>query len=82
MMNVDANLDDLKDYVGTSIYILKSLNPPILSMHVSNLIMSNFDAYMHRLKKFQCWPHSLLNMWGWCMTFFMGVLEVQCQISI
>ena len=24
MMNIDANVDDLKDYVGTSIYILKS----------------------------------------------------------
>jgi hypothetical protein len=23
-MNVDANLDDIKDYVGTSIYILQS----------------------------------------------------------
>ena len=24
MMNVDENVDDLKDYVGTSIYILES----------------------------------------------------------
>jgi predicted membrane protein len=72
ILNVDANMDDLKYYVGTS-NILKSRNPPILSRHVSNLTMSNFNAYRHRLKKFQRWPHSLLTMWGQCMTFVMGV---------
>jgi hypothetical protein len=50
MMNVDENvLDDLKDYVGTS-YILESLNPPILSRHVSNITTSYFHAYRHNLK--------------------------------
>jgi hypothetical protein len=61
ILNVDANMDDLKYYVGTS-NILESRNPPIPSRHVSSLTMSNFDAYRHRLKKFQCWPHSLLTM--------------------
>jgi hypothetical protein len=51
MMNIDANVDDLKDYVGTSIYILKSRNPPIPSRHVSNLTMSNFDAYKARIEE-------------------------------
>ena len=39
--------------------------------------MSNFDAYRNILKKFQRWPHSLLTMWGQCMTFVVGELEVQ-----
>ena len=52
MMNVDENVGDLKKYVGTS-YILNYLNPPVPSIHVSSLTMSNFDAYMHSLKKFQ-----------------------------
>ena len=75
MMNVDANVDDLKDYVGTS-YILESWNPPIPSRHVSSLTMSNFDAYRHILKKFQHWPHSLLTMQGRCMKFVVVELEV------
>ena len=76
MMNIDAKvLHYLKDYVGT-LDIPKSWSPPILSRHVSSLTTSNFDAYMHSLKKFQRWPHSLLTMWGWWMTFAMGVLEV------
>ena len=76
MMNIDENvLDDLKDYVGTS-DILESWNPPIPSRHVSSLTMSNFEAYTHKLKKFQHWPHSLLTMWGRWMKFVMGVLEV------
>ena len=49
MMNVYANVDDLKDYVGTS-YILEYLNPPIPSRHVSSVTMSNFDAYRHIFK--------------------------------
>jgi hypothetical protein len=50
ILNVDANMDNLKDYVGTS-NILKSLNPPIPSRQLSSQTMSNFDAYEHRLKK-------------------------------
>ena len=75
MMNIDSNVDDLKDYVGTSIYILKSRNPPISSRHVFNLTMSNFDAYRHILKKFKHWPHSFLTVRVWWKTFVMGVLE-------
>ena len=75
MMNVDANVDDIKDYVGKS-YILESWNPPIPSRHVSSLTMSNFDAYNYILDKFQRWPHSLLTMRGRCMTFLVGELEV------
>jgi hypothetical protein len=74
-MNIDANMYDLKDYVGTS-DILESLNPPIMSMHVSCLTTSNFDAYKNNLMKFLCWPHSLLTVRGWWMTFVVGVLEV------
>jgi len=76
IINVDANMDDLKDYVGTS-DILESWNPPIPSMHVSSLTMSNFNAYMHKMKKFQRCPHSLLIVRGrWKTIFVMGVLEV------
>ena len=74
-MNIDANVEDLKDYVGTT-YILESWNPPILLRHVSSLTMSNFDAYKHILKKIKRWPHSLLTMRGQCMTFLVGELEV------
>ena len=63
IMKVDENMDDIKDYVGTS-DILESWNPPISSRYISSLTMSNFDAYMHSLKKFQRWPHSLLTMPG------------------
>ena len=69
MMNIDVNVDDLKDYVGTSKYI-------ILSRRVSSLTMSNFDAYRHILKKLQSWPNSLLTMWGQCMKFVVDELEV------
>ena len=75
MMNVHANVDNIKDYVGTS-YILESLNPPMRSMYVSNLTMSNFDAYRHILKKFQHWPHSLFTMRGRCMKFVVGELNL------
>ena len=61
MMNIDANMDDLKDHAGTP-SILEPWNPPRPWRHVSYLTMLNFDAYMHNLKEFQCWPHSLLNM--------------------
>jgi hypothetical protein len=44
---------------------------------VSSLTMPNFDAYRHKLKKFQHWPHSLLIVRGrWKTIFVMGVLEV------
>ena len=43
MMNIDSNVDDLKDYAGTS-SILESKNLPILLRHVSSLTMSNIDA--------------------------------------
>ena len=71
--NVDENMDDLKDYVGTS-DILESWNPPIPSTHVSSLIISNFDAYMHKMKKFQRCPHSLLIVWVRWKKFVMVVL--------
>ena len=75
MMNVDENVDDLKDYVGTS-DILESWNPLIPWRHVSSLTMSNFDTYMHSLKRFQHWTHSLLIVRGSWKIFVMGVLEV------
>jgi hypothetical protein len=80
ILNVDANMDDLKYYAGTS-NILKYRNPPIPSRKLSSLTMSNFDAYGHRLKTFQRWPHSLLTVWGRWKKFVMGVFEVPCQIS-
>ena len=77
IMNVVANMDDLKDYVAETSNILESWNPAIPSRHVSSLTMSNFDAYRHILKKFQCFPHSLvLTMQGRCMTFVVVELEV------
>ena len=75
MMNVDLNMDNLKDYVG--IYcILESWNPPTQWRHVSSLSMLNFNAYKKYLKGFQHWPHSLLNVWcRWIMSLVMGLLE-------
>ena len=74
MMNVDENMDDLKDYAGMTC-ILEPWNPPTLWRHVSYLTMPNFDAYRHKLKGFQHWPHSLLNMWyRWIMELVMGLL--------
>ena len=43
MMNVDENMDNLKDYAGTTC-ILEHWNPPTPWRHVSYLTMSNFDA--------------------------------------
>ena len=75
MMNVVANVDDLKDYVGTT-WILEPLNLPTLWRHVSYLTISNFDAYRHNLKEFECCPNSLLNMQRqWIMELVMGLLE-------
>jgi hypothetical protein len=61
MMNIDANVDDLNDYVGN---IRTSLSLETLAYHqgISSLTMSNFNAYRNSLKKFQCWPHSLLTV--------------------
>jgi hypothetical protein len=63
ILNVDANMDDIKYYVGTS-NILKYQNPPIPSRQLSSLTMSNFNAYGNRLKTFQRCPHSLVTVWG------------------
>ena len=49
IFNIDAKMDDIKYYAGTS-NILKYRNPPIPSRKLSILTMSNFDAYKHRLK--------------------------------
>ena len=74
IMNVDENFDDLKDYAGTTC-ILEPYNPPTPWRHVSYLTMSNFDAYRHNLKEFQCSPHSLLNArHRWIMALVMGLL--------
>ena len=61
MMNIDENVDDLKDYADMTC-ILEPRNPPTLSRHVSYLTMSNFEAHRHKLKEFQSWPLSLLNV--------------------
>ena len=75
MMNADENMDDLKDYAGMTC-ILEPWNPPTLWKHVSYLAMSNFDTYRHKLKGFQHWFHSLLNVWRWwIMVLVMGLLE-------
>ena len=71
-----ANVEIFSKFLCMTSYILDSWNPLTSSRHVSSLTMSNFDAYMYILKKFQCWPHSLLTMWGWCMTFVVVELEV------
>ena len=76
MMNVDENVDDLvKDYAGMTC-ILKPWNPPTTWRHVSYLTLSNFDAYRHKLKEFEHWHHSPLNMQGrWIMALVVGVLN-------
>jgi hypothetical protein len=83
IMNVVANMDDLKYYVAGTLNILESWNPPIPWRHVSSLTMSNFDAYRHILKRFQHWPHSLvLTMRGQCMKFMVVELEVPWHFKI
>ena len=74
ILNIDANMDDLKYYVGTS-NILKYQNPPTPSRQLYSLTMSNFDAYRHRLKTFKRWPHSLLTVRGRWKKCVMGVFE-------
>ena len=71
-----ANVEIFSKCFCMTSYILESWNPPIPSRHVFSLTMSNFDAYMHILKKFQRWPHSLLIIRGWCMKFLVVELEV------
>ena len=75
MMNVDENMDDLKDYAGTTC-ILDPWNPPISWRHVSYQTMSNFDTYRNKLKEFERWPHSPLSMQGhWIMALVVGFLN-------
>ena len=75
MMNVDENVDDLKDYAGTTC-ILEPWKPPTPWRHVSYLTISNFDAYRPKLKEFERWPHSPLNVqhW-WIMALEVGFLN-------
>ena len=75
IINVDANMEDIKDYVGTS-YILESWNPPILSRHVSSLTMSNFNTYRKHFKKVQSWPHSLLIVQHWWLVCWKRFHEI------
>ena len=42
--------------------VFESGNPPIPSTHDSTIIMSNFSAYKHKLKKFHHWPHSQVTL--------------------
>ena len=73
MMNIDDNVDDFKDYVGTTC-ILEPRKPPTSWRHVSYLTMSNFDAYRNKLKQFQRWLLSLLNVRRrWIMALVMGL---------
>ena len=75
IMNVDENMDDIKDYAGRTC-ILEPRNPPTPWRHVSCLTMSNFDAHRHKLKEFQSLPLSLLNVrCRWIMASVMGLLE-------
>ena len=75
MMNVDENVENHKDYVGTT-WILEPWKPPTTWRHVSYLTMSNFNAYRHKLLEFQRWSLSLLNVWHrWIMALVMGLLE-------
>jgi hypothetical protein len=38
--------------------MFESGNPPIPSLYVYSITMSNISPYKHKLKKFQRWPHS------------------------
>ena len=42
--------------------IFESRNPPILLRHANSLSMSNFNAFINSLKKFQRWPHSQVTV--------------------
>ena len=74
MMNVDEDVEYLKDYACMTC-ILEPWNPPTLWRHASYVTMSNFDAYRHKLKEFQHWPHSPLNVQcPWIMALEVGFL--------
>ena len=78
-----ANVEIFSKFFCMTSYILESWNPPIPSRHVSSLTMSNFDAYRHKMKKFQCGLHSLIIVRGrWKTIFVMGVLEVPWHFKI
>ena len=75
MMNIDENVDAIKHYAWTTC-ILEPWNHPTPWRHVSYLTMSNFDAYRHKLKEFERWPHSPLSMQGrWIMALVVGFLN-------
>ena len=75
MMNINKNVDNLKDYVGMTC-ILEPWNPPTPWRHVSYLTILNLDAYRHKFKEFQSWPLSLLNVrHRWIIALVMGLLE-------
>ena len=75
IINVDENIDDLKHYASTTC-ILEPWNTPTAWRHVPYLAMSNFDADKHKLKEFQHWPLSLLNMRRrWIMALVTSLLE-------
>ena len=67
---------------GVQTCALPIWKPPTLWRHVSYLTMSNFYAYRHKLKGFQYWPHSLLNVWRrWIMALVMGLLIRMCSMT-
>ena len=73
MMNVNENLENLKDDVGMTC-ILEPWNPPTPWRCVSYLTISNFDQYKHKLNEFQSWSLSLLNIrHRWIMELVMGL---------
>ena len=71
IMKVDENMDTLNDYIDTTC-ILEPWNPPTPWKHVSYLAMSNFDTYRHKLKEFECWPHSPFNVQRWWIMALVG----------
>ena len=82
MMNVYEKVEDLKNYASKTC-ILEPWNPPTPWRHVSYLTMSDFDPYMHKLKEFQRWPHSLLNVRRrWIMALVMACWRTFRNISI
>ena len=74
MMNIDKKVDNIKHYAWMTC-ILETWNSPTPWRHVSYLTMYNFDAYTHKLKEFERWPHSPISMQGqWIMALVMGSL--------
>ena len=69
MMNIDENVDNLKDYASTTC-ILEPWNPPTLWRHVSYQTVSNFNAYMHSWRNFNvspihCSTCNINGYWHW-----------------